>query len=535
MKSSRNALFSDKILKCFELMEQRDGRYFPTAEESEILTRYLKEYFSYPERSTQRANVVTGVVDILSKKNKHWTNRTVRLWFSNNKRLTTGEGDADTPNKNYSVQNSSGTSYNNNNSSNNSANGCAMSQSSSIPMIFPHSPDKATEQSSNNCNSAVNYLEIRDYTISKTMKEEYKRIKELLKSDPDVKSLETSKVNISSWVERVNKRFWFDNVYHRNEFNRAFDQTSEQSEKPFIEYPYIESSICIPKKPPVLVTFNNDCQILSCKDISTTINMNFPVSSMAYNEDLNTFYIHSGSTLATYVMDNNEFKKAREDVKLKVVSNNSSMSFNDDVLYLGIDSTVQVIKHSDLIENEVSNFSITCSLGSVTSVVGNHDTIITASRDHHTAYVFRTQYGTLQNLLIGHLGGITCMSMLSNNNVVTGSSDLTVKLWDTRNYAPVFSYLRHQAPVTCLYVEKDIIVSGGADSQLKCWDIRNCRFLWCKGLGGAIPQSVSYDIGSGRIDCVCSEKVSECYLDMSRYPQSKENWAPQNCVITFDV
>ncbi|OHT15841.1 hypothetical protein TRFO_42243 [Tritrichomonas foetus] len=67
--------------------EEKEVRYFPNDSEMPILIHYLQVYFSHPERSIQRSQVVQSVVSILSTKNKHWNHRTVRLWFNNNKRV----------------------------------------------------------------------------------------------------------------------------------------------------------------------------------------------------------------------------------------------------------------------------------------------------------------------------------------------------------------------------------------------------------------------------------------------------------------
>lgn len=69
------------------LEEDKEVRYFPNDSEMPILIHYLQVYFSHPERSIQRSQVVQSVVSILSGKNKHWNHRTVRLWFNNNKRI----------------------------------------------------------------------------------------------------------------------------------------------------------------------------------------------------------------------------------------------------------------------------------------------------------------------------------------------------------------------------------------------------------------------------------------------------------------
>ncbi|OHS94463.1 hypothetical protein TRFO_11073 [Tritrichomonas foetus] len=74
-------------MKAFNEDDNKDGRYFPNESEMPVLIHYLQVYFSHPERSIQRSQVVQNVASILSPTNKHWNHRTIRLWFNNNKRV----------------------------------------------------------------------------------------------------------------------------------------------------------------------------------------------------------------------------------------------------------------------------------------------------------------------------------------------------------------------------------------------------------------------------------------------------------------
>ncbi|KAH0789003.1 hypothetical protein GPJ56_007079 [Histomonas meleagridis] len=74
-------------------MEQEpDGRrYYPNSVEQSILIQNVKRYFSQPERSQERTKIANEVSEELLKYSPHWTHRTVRLWFNNNKHAFTGE------------------------------------------------------------------------------------------------------------------------------------------------------------------------------------------------------------------------------------------------------------------------------------------------------------------------------------------------------------------------------------------------------------------------------------------------------------
>ena len=67
--------------------EGKEGRYFPTESEISTLAKYIQIYFSHPERSVQRSQVVQQVVGILAPQNPHWDQRKIRLWFNNNKKI----------------------------------------------------------------------------------------------------------------------------------------------------------------------------------------------------------------------------------------------------------------------------------------------------------------------------------------------------------------------------------------------------------------------------------------------------------------
>lgn len=60
-------------------------RYFPTTVEQFILIQHMGKYFSFPERSPDRNKIAEEVASILNPISGHWTHRSVRLWFNNNR------------------------------------------------------------------------------------------------------------------------------------------------------------------------------------------------------------------------------------------------------------------------------------------------------------------------------------------------------------------------------------------------------------------------------------------------------------------
>ena len=64
-----------------------DDRYYPSDEELKILIPKLKQYFSFPDRSMERKNIVQKTFELIKEINpNHWDARKVRIWFRNNKK-----------------------------------------------------------------------------------------------------------------------------------------------------------------------------------------------------------------------------------------------------------------------------------------------------------------------------------------------------------------------------------------------------------------------------------------------------------------
>ena len=53
-----------------------------------ILIQHMDKYFAHPERSPERTKIADEVASILRNISSHWSSRSVRLWFNNNKNST---------------------------------------------------------------------------------------------------------------------------------------------------------------------------------------------------------------------------------------------------------------------------------------------------------------------------------------------------------------------------------------------------------------------------------------------------------------
>lgn len=78
--------------------------------------------------------------------------------------------------------------------------------------------------------------------------------------------------------------------------------------------------------------------------------------------------------------------------------------------------------------------------------------------------------------LAGHRGAVKCVKFLSNNYLITGSSDSHVALWDLNNSSRHLSMIQgHMSEIESIDVsqqDRNIFLTGSGDLTVKIWDIR---------------------------------------------------------------
>lgn len=75
----------------------------------------------------------------------------------------------------------------------------------------------------------------------------------------------------------------------------------------------------------------------------------------------------------------------------------------------------------------------------------------------------------------GHVCGITCLDFIDNNRILTGSGDMTCKLWDINKSKKIGNYLDHFGDVLTIDVDKNsdnLFLSGSSDGYARLYDIR---------------------------------------------------------------
>ncbi|CAL1289348.1 unnamed protein product [Larinioides sclopetarius] len=136
---------------------------------------------------------------------------------------------------------------------------------------------------------------------------------------------------------------------------------------------------------------------------------------------------------------------------------------NDNILkfwpIMDVDAEISV-SHSD---------SILCY-----TVTHDCETVITGSNDM-SLKVWEVATGKLTQVLAGHEGSVTCVAVapLSPSLVISGSSDCTLILWDMLTGTDNLTFRGHTDTVKCASLTPDgsTLLSGSSDNTIQLWNI----------------------------------------------------------------
>jgi WD40 repeat protein len=90
--------------------------------------------------------------------------------------------------------------------------------------------------------------------------------------------------------------------------------------------------------------------------------------------------------------------------------------------------------------------------------------------------------GTFATTFTGHTRGVTCVEVVPNARIITGSWDTTLKLWDISTGRCTSTFTGHSGPIASVrLVDPTTIVSGGYDYTIKLWNIETATCLGTVG------------------------------------------------------
>jgi WD40 repeat protein len=81
--------------------------------------------------------------------------------------------------------------------------------------------------------------------------------------------------------------------------------------------------------------------------------------------------------------------------------------------------------------------------------------------------------GKKQTILKGHQNRVCTLALLPNGDLISGSSDETLKIWSIKTFKCIRTLIGHEDPVLSIAITKDFKIISCSESQIKIWNIKN--------------------------------------------------------------
>lgn len=512
--------------------EQKEQRHYCTASETKVLQQYIEKFFSFPERSDERTQVVTEVTSLLSEINDRWTRRSVRLWFNNNRKqrkvdpmlhLQTNNNDSieasfPKPPIEQGMYHNIGSSHIMHMSAGNSP-APAIDTLSPFkkriprPMSVTSSPKipRAPSPGVQLDNHLLHLLNLSEYSCpddQKMVEEEITSF--LIKSYND------------EWVKQIGEN---DNaiVFHpampsatkSPQYAVKRDNYYEVENKKYDEI--IECAVADVDGIPAIVAYDiiKQSHILYFGNHEIDLKCSSSVNGIVYDGDTQSFYICYPKTVK---------KVSTSDFSDKVFGHrfpacrSSVIASSDGYLLHGSGNTITTIS-KDEVSGDFSNITntIATDLHNITCMSATSNFAHVASRDHHSFYMYDLTR-QLVSIFSGCFGGINCIDS-EHPYSVTGSDDFIARVFDTRVNQSVIELKRHTNNLSLVRKFDNIVITGGHDNNVRLWDLRMTRVTFDIKIGAGVPISAYYDSTKKELAVVTGEKCGTSALgfDLMRY------------------
>ncbi len=81
----------------------------------------------------------------------------------------------------------------------------------------------------------------------------------------------------------------------------------------------------------------------------------------------------------------------------------------------------------------------------------SNDVLLTGSADN-TIKLINLKSGKIISTLKGHTNFVECIAVVSEDTIISGSTDKTIKLWNINKNENIFTFTGHSNSVNCIQV-----------------------------------------------------------------------------------
>ncbi|XP_059489521.1 F-box/WD repeat-containing protein 7 [Neocloeon triangulifer] len=120
------------------------------------------------------------------------------------------------------------------------------------------------------------------------------------------------------------------------------------------------------------------------------------------------------------------------------------------------------------------------------------DNKILSGSDDNTLRVWSATTGKCLRVLVGHIGGVWS-SQMSGSTIISGSTDRTLKVWNAESGQCLHTLYGHTSTVRCMHLHGKKVVSGSRDATLRVWNIESGSCLHVLVGHLAAVRCVQYD------------------------------------------
>jgi WD40 repeat protein len=152
----------------------------------------------------------------------------------------------------------------------------------------------------------------------------------------------------------------------------------------------------------------------------------------------------------------------------------------------------------------------------ITEICAVGEYLAVASDQYEVVHVYsHKSNGEICARLVGHTMGITALSPHPTNGqiLLTGSADMTIKLWNLETGIAQFHFVRHGGAVSAIaiatYKGSQFMFTGGRDKKVHGWDLTRKKGMCHISTENRSPVKLCFDSDAKQLSIVVVDELAQ--------------------------